>query len=709
MNMRTILDQRGSNNPLIDKRIGNAYPVVEAVARHLAEIAYVAANLDKLRPQDVEFQSSAEFQEIQWRYVGDQDWKTLVSYADLLGEDVPEVVRHLNAIRDEIVILENSTREYADDAFQSKEAAAQSATEAAGTELRADAIKAKEDAQAAAAAAGPVAAFYDTYALALSDASGPKRLVEIARDETRSGARTRYWAENGVLSFALNVDQLRNDLADSAQGSELIGYEEGTVQDVLNEAKPMQSYAALRAYTGRAAGVRITTPGIAGYFQRSATDITSPDTTGTVIVDALGRRWLRLYSGFVNVKWFGAKGDGVTDDTIAIAGAVYWVSYGVGAFKRTLLFPAGVYITTERVHVNTPMVVIRGEGRYNSVIKFTGVGIAVHFNDEDPNNGVYAFGGGIEDICIEGNSEASSLLYVKYVNHFRAVNVNLREASTTVGVGLHVLGTVLGYFENVYCSTNSQLMTSRPQNGLIVDRDPTSMSRATANTFVHCVFEGMVGDGIQLVNSDQSMFVGGTSENNTGNGLTIAAGSRMNTFISVAFEHGFSTTFADISDSGFSNRFINCYTKKLIYIAPSAQFSKVEGGFHQSIVDEGDFSTLQDLKYSFFGDGGNITIGASTSTKNLFNVETSSLTFFKKPPIAQVVTVSPYAYTNQSGLDEEVIVNGGAVTQIVFERGGPIAYLPVSGMFRLAPGDKLVISYTDTPTVVAVPFGTNYT
>lgn len=408
----------------------------------------------------------------------------------------------------------------------------------------------------------------------------------------------------------------------------------------------------------------------------------------------------------VSVKDFGAVGDGVADDTAALANAIAWATSGTR--KRTLFFPAGVYVTTAMLDVNKPTAVLVGEGRYNSVIKFTGSGVAVSFTDANPNNGAFTFGGGIEDICIEGNANATSLLYVNYVNHFCAKNVNLREANTVSGVGLHILGTVLGYFENVYCSTNAQLMASRPQNGIVVDRSTTTLSRATANTFIHCVVEGMTGDGIQLVNSDQSAFFGGTSENNNGNGVTIAAGSRMNTFVSTAFENSSGTTFADISDNGFSNRFVNCYSKKLIYIGAASQFSQVEGGFHQRITVTGDFATLQDLKYSFFSAGGTVTTTANTSTRNLFNADTSALTFNTKAPTTPTVTASPYTYTNGSGRDEEVIVSGGTVTQIVFNRGGPIATLPTSGMFRLAPQDKLVISYSSAPTVVVVPFGTNF-
>ena len=406
---------------------------------------------------------------------------------------------------------------------------------------------------------------------------------------------------------------------------------------------------------------------------------------------------------FVSVKDFGAVGDGIADDYLAIVAARN-DCLSVTPYKK-LLFPAGKYKTTQTISFDYPGLFVEGDGMRSAEIYYTGSGVAVEFTDANPNNGAFAFGGHIKNISICGNPNATDLLRVKNVNHFSAVNVNLREASTTVGVGLHVLGTVAGSFRNIVCSTNAQLMASRPQNGIIFDRDPTTMKRATANIVDNMIVEGMLGDGVQLINSDQTLFISGTSENNDGNGVTIVAGSRMNTFISVAFENSSGTTFADVADFGFSNKFINCYTKKLFYVGPSAQFTLVSGGFHQSFDIDGDFATLEDLKYSFFSSGGTISTNATTTTKNLFNVTASAITYATKAPTIVTLTGSPFTYTNSSGMDESVIVSGGTVSQIVFDRYGPVANLPTSGMFRLAPTDKLVITYTTAPTVVAIKYG----
>ncbi|GAA3412175.1 glycosyl hydrolase family 28-related protein [Paenibacillus hodogayensis] len=85
-----------------------------------------------------------------------------------------------------------------------------------------------------------------------------------------------------------------------------------------------------------------------GPFIYDPTDNTSPDNTGTVLVSSSGARFKRLYTGRVEVKWFGAKGDGTTDDTAAIQAAF---DYIVGSPSRSLFFSEGVYLISDTVTV----------------------------------------------------------------------------------------------------------------------------------------------------------------------------------------------------------------------------------------------------------------------------------------------------------------------------------------------------------------------
>lgn len=71
------------------------------------------------------------------------------------------------------------------------------------------------------------------------------------------------------------------------------------------------------------------------------------DNGGTIIkVTALATgRWKRIFSQEVNVKWFGAKGDNVFDDTIAFQKAI-------DSFNN-ILIPRGAYIITDTINVTS--------------------------------------------------------------------------------------------------------------------------------------------------------------------------------------------------------------------------------------------------------------------------------------------------------------------------------------------------------------------
>lgn len=85
----------------------------------------------------------------------------------------------------------------------------------------------------------------------------------------------------------------------------------------------------------------VTDAGREGPFRCDPLDVTSPDNTGTVLVASDGTRVKRIITDDVlNVRWFGAKGDGVTDDTSVIQLA----DNTAAAMSKRLFFPEGTYM-----------------------------------------------------------------------------------------------------------------------------------------------------------------------------------------------------------------------------------------------------------------------------------------------------------------------------------------------------------------------------
>lgn len=85
------------------------------------------------------------------------------------------------------------------------------------------------------------------------------------------------------------------------------------------------------------------------------------DTTGA------SGAWVRRYSGHVNVRWFGAKGDDVTDDGAAFTAAIAFLKsistggFGYGNASPRLFVPAGkYYLGTTTLDINHTLI-IEGE------------------------------------------------------------------------------------------------------------------------------------------------------------------------------------------------------------------------------------------------------------------------------------------------------------------------------------------------------------
>jgi hypothetical protein len=82
---------------------------------------------------------------------------------------------------------------------------------------------------------------------------------------------------------------------------------------------------------------------------------------------------------FATVKDFGAMGDGITDDTAAINRALYqlYCREVNPAIRRSLFFPAGVYLVTGTINV-PPYATLQGEGPKNSIIQMAAASTATY-------------------------------------------------------------------------------------------------------------------------------------------------------------------------------------------------------------------------------------------------------------------------------------------------------------------------------------------
>lgn len=508
-------------------------------------------------------------------------------------------------------------------------------------------------------------------------------------------------------TFATDAPNLI-DVGDAALRADLAALT--GAQNVGGAQVTVSSFAELRALsTGKASTwATISNPQFVNHYRLDLSDNTTADDGGSVLVPNNGAgRWKLNHNGIVTLAQFSCVATPGTNNAAQLAKAIQYcaanhVQMGIGP---------GTYEYSGTLDFGYPGLVVRGSGFRSSVLKCTSIGRAVDALGGRPNNGAFSFDIDLSDFTIEGNSATTDLFRCR-INHPRLRDINVREASPINGCGFRFEGPVLGKFENLTCSTNTQLMANRPQNGFMLDADPTDIRRATANTFTNLTIEGMTGDGIILVAADANVFLGGSGENSGGGGITVRAGCQMNTFITVDCEHN--SGYADIYDSGQSSTYIGCGTTKNFYIDNSSLMCKVEGGWHDKFeVGVGAaYPEISRVKVRFFG--GAVGLVSNTnptlSVKQMYDVQASAFLFPAKPVTTIAVTTGTFTYTNNNAFDEWITVVGGTVSQINLNRGAVAgaAALPTSGMFHIQPGDGLTFVSTGAPTVRRVPGGANF-
>lgn len=187
------------------------------------------------------------------------------------------------------------------------------------------------------------------------DGAFPKAVPADSTPETPGGIGLGKWLSVGDAT--LRTELFKHD------GVRLIG---------------TASYSEIRNYSGDADvilchGIQNHNDGGEGVFYLDFEDSTSADNGGTILIDAQNRRWKRRYSGDVDIRWFGCKPDGVTDNYEPLNRAIQWAC--TPGNKVTFYVPKGVTYVSDTI--STPgryLFNMRGEGglrdESGSIIKF---------------------------------------------------------------------------------------------------------------------------------------------------------------------------------------------------------------------------------------------------------------------------------------------------------------------------------------------------
>lgn len=158
----------------------------------------------------------------------------------------------------------------------------------------------------------------------------------------------------------------------------------------------------------------------------SASDAAQSAANAQAIADtgiiAAGTTTARLlsdrFADVINVRDYGAKGDGVTDDTAAFK-AAFASNY------EAIFIPCGIYICKEKLEVENKNFALIGEGRDSSEIRFdttVDIGISVH------NTSEYRFL--ISNIYLSTNIlNTGTALKISYVGYEGLYNRSVRHAT----------------------------------------------------------------------------------------------------------------------------------------------------------------------------------------------------------------------------------------------------------------------------------------
>lgn len=325
-------------------------------------------------------------------------------------------------------------------------------------------------------------------------------------------------------------------------------------------------------------------------------------------------------SDTLHVKDFGAKGDGVTDDTAAIQAAINQAY----ASERPLRFHAGVFITTHSLTIPGPCQIAgagRGEFAYGSLpatsithIKYTGAAGGSVITIPASN-----MGGRLSGLHIDANNLAQIGLNLGsvlgwdfsdlYITGYTAYGLQLAPLAA------YVANCMMNTFKriHVYCTAASTIGVYITGAGAVCNSCHNTFELLTVD------YGGAGSEGIRIGNADNCVFTQTYifSTGSTGSGVHLYGAEAAGFPVSISFYHLQSGPQGFVQDAGVNDNFIFGYAQD------NGQPNPVSGGRLFYVSTNGGISPVRSLGGMGTTPGSNLAGITAVAT----SATTASVTF----------------------------------------------------------------------------------